>query len=227
MSESNNYKIGHRRRLKERFLLSSSSIPDYELLELILFNAIPRRDVKPYAKDLLKHFGSLGKVINLDVKKLKEFDSKIPESVIFQFELIRETQNRVLRSNLYDRILLNNMTSLNDYLRSTIGNSNIEHFRIFYLNTKNYLIADELMQSGTVDQTSVYPREILKKAIFHEASAIILAHNHPSGISKPSKSDIIITNKIVEACKTIDVKVHDHIIVTGNKILSFKSENLM
>lgn len=219
------HKSGHRKRLKDRFFSAPESVPDYELLELILFNAIPRRDVKPYSKELIKKFGSFSKVINLDLNKLN--DIEVPYSVIHQFMLIKESQNRILKGNLSEVTILNNMTALHDYLRNSIGNSNIEHFRVIYLNTKNHLIADEVMQSGTVDQTSVYPREILKKAIYHDASAIIIAHNHPSGVAKPSKADILVTNKIVEACKTIDVKVHDHIIVASNEIFSFRTENLM
>lgn len=222
-----NYKAGHRKRLKERFLSAPESLPDYELLELILFNAFPRRDVKPYAKELINKFGNFSTIINLDPTKTKDLENNITNSVDLQFNIIKESIRRVLKGNIRDVTLLNNITSVYDYLRMSIGQSNVEHFKVLYLNTKNHLIADELMQSGTVDQTTIYPREIVKRAIYHDASAVIITHNHPSGVAKPSSADITITHKIVNACKAVDIKVHDHIIVARNKIFSFKTENLL
>jgi DNA repair protein RadC len=218
---------GHRQRLKDRFISSPESLPDYEILELILFNALPRRDVKPYAKTLLSKFGGLFNLINIDETKLRSLDTPLPDSVSYQFKLIKELSKRLLKENISDKPLLNNITLVNDYLRTTIGGSSIEQFRILYLNSKNHLIADETMNSGTIDQTTVYPREILKKSIFYDAAAIIIAHNHPSGVATPSKADVMVTHQIVAACKTIDVVVHDHIIVSPKQIYSFKSEGLL
>ncbi len=218
---------GHRKRLKERFMIAPESLPDYEILELVLFNALPRKDVKILAKSLIAQYGSFAKAVNFDECSADKKSTTISPSVIYQFQLIKESLKRLLKENISQRTLLNNWNSLYDYLQVDIGHLNIEHFRILYLNTKNFLIADEIHATGTIDQASVYPREILKKAIFHGAASVILAHNHPSGITKPSKSDIIITSKIMEACKMIDVNVHDHIIIGGNDIFSFKSNNLL
>ncbi len=217
---------GHRKRLKERFMISPESLPDYEILELVLFNALPRRDVKILAKSLISQYGNFAKVINFDENHINESD-EISPSVNFQFQLLKESLKRLLKENISQKTLLNNWNALYDYLQADMGHLNIEHFRILYLNTKNFLIADEVHATGTIDQASVYPREILKKAIFHGAASVILAHNHPSGVTKPSKSDIIITTKIMEACKMIDVNVHDHIIIAGNDVFSFKSNNLL
>jgi len=223
------YNIGHRQRLKERFLSAPESLPDYEILELLLFNAIPRRDVKPLAKELIQSHGSFAKVLNFDVSQMPEDDNSepIPQSIILQFELVKESIKRLLKEEISNKSILNSWNAVNDYLRITMGQQNIEHFRVLYLNTKNHLICDEVQKSGTIDQTSVYPREIVKKAIFHNAASIILVHNHPSGVASPSKADINLTLKIIEACKTIDVQVHDHIIVAGNSIYSFKSNHIL
>ncbi|MDX1923651.1 MAG: DNA repair protein RadC [Rickettsiaceae bacterium] len=226
-----NLNQGHRKRLKDRFTISPSAVHDYELLELILFNAIPRRDVKNLAKTLIKKCGGFPQVINLDEVRLKDLQSEmgkeIPKSLYTQFAIIKESIARILSDELKEREILGRSAALNDYLLATMSNKNTESFRVLYLNTKNHLIAEEIQDVGTVDQTQVYPREIVKKAIFHGASAIILVHNHPSGIATPSKADIIITNKIIEACKTIEVAVHDHVIVGSGRIYSFRSNGII
>ena len=232
MIQDENLLTGHRKRAKERFLNSPEGLLDYEILELILFNAIPRRDVRPMAKKLIKEYKNFAKVVDFDITKSRDLgssmqDKKVPESVIFQFSLIKEVIKRILKEDISEKILLNSWNSLHDYLQATMGHQNIENFRVLYLNTKNHLIHDDIQQYGTIDQTNVYPREILKKAIFHDATAIILAHNHPSGVTTPSKADIALTSKIIEACKSIDVVVHDHVIVAGNKVFSFKAHNLI
>jgi DNA repair protein RadC len=218
---------GHRKRLKDRFISSPKSIPDYELAELILFNAIPRKDVKLFAKKIVSNCENFGKVLELDSVKLKAIDDKIPSSVALQFAIIRESISRSLSSEMKERITLGSGDAVKEYLVGVMAHREVENFRILYLSTKNQLITEEIQEFGTVDQTQVYPREIIKKAIFYGASAIILAHNHPSGVPNPSKADIIMTNKIVEACKAIDVAVHDHVIVGGKKVFSFRSNNLL
>ncbi len=218
---------GHRQRLRERFLNSPEGLLDYEILELILFNAIPRRDVRSMAKILIKEYKNFAKVVDFDVTKYKDMEEKFSKGVLFQFALIKEVIKRLLKEEITEKIVLSSWNSLYDYLQATMGHQNIENFRVLYLNTKNHLIHDEVQEYGTIDQTSVYPREILKKAIFYDAASIILAHNHPSGVTNPSKADILITNKIIEACKSIDVEVHDHVIIAGNKVFSFKSHNLI
>lgn len=225
------YTKGHRQRLKERFLNAPEALPDYEILELLLFNAIPRRDMKPLAKHLINKWGNFAKVVNFDTTKLEESklennNTEITSSIIYQLALVKECVRRLLKEQISDKPILSNWNALHDYLQATMGYENTEHFRVLYLNTKNHLICDEVQKSGTIDQTSAYPREIVKRAIFHNAAAIILAHNHPSGVASPSKADVNLTIKIIEACKTIDVIVHDHVIVAGSKVFSFKSNNL-
>ncbi|MDX2049591.1 MAG: DNA repair protein RadC [Rickettsiaceae bacterium] len=219
--------LGHRQRLKSRFIKAPKSLPDYEFLELVLFNAIPRKDVKPLAKKLITQFGNFAKVINSDDIKLKSFDNSITDAVIIQLEIIRESIARILLGRIKEDVIISGARALNDYLIATMSDLETEIFRIIYLNTKNHLIADEINEYGTIDQVHVYPREIVKRALFHGASAIILVHNHPSGIPKPSEADVIITKKIINACKTIDVDVHDHIIVGAHELFSFKANELM
>lgn len=227
MKNSQNHTTGHRSRLKERFIKMPSALPDYELMELILFNAIPRKDVKPIAKKIMEKTKNFAKAMHIKEEELIQIDSSIPKSILTQFALIKEATSRILYADITEKTILGSTTALNNYLLATMSNKEIENFRILFLNTKNHLIAEELQEVGTIDQTQVYPREIIKKAIFYGASAIILAHNHPSGVPKPSKADIIMTNKIVEACKTIEVSVHDHVIVGGTDIYSFRTNNLL
>lgn len=219
--------IGHRQRLREKFLTNSSdSFSDYELLEMLLFISKPRGDVKPLAKKLLKEFGSLAKVIHAEGEQLQAIKHVGP-STIFTIKLIRSLIKRVLKRQIEKKIILQSWSSLMDYLITTQGYKTIEQFRVLYLNTKNILIADEVQEGGTVDQTQVYPREIVKRALFHAATAIILVHNHPSGNASPSKSDIDMTKKIIGACATVNIQVHDHVIVTKDGFYSFKSNMLI
>ncbi|KJV56559.1 DNA repair RadC family protein [Orientia chuto str. Dubai] len=222
------YCLGHRKRLKERFLQSipGNSLPDYELLELLLFHSIKRQDVKPIAKDLLKQFTTLTNVIYAEKDKLMSIPM-VSNSVCIPIFLVKEFIHRILAQKVMNQHILSSWSSLLEYLKMTIGKAKIEQFRILFLNKKNIVIADELHGTGTVDQTPVYPREIVKRALFHEASAIILVHNHPSGIPKPSAIDIEITQKIVEACKTFSIVVHDHVIICSNDFFSFKSNLLL
>jgi len=217
---------GHRQRLKQRFLANPQAIHDYELLELILFSAIPRKDVKPLAKNLIKHYKTFARVINNDIDKLEEFPEVTP-AVMTSFEIIKQAVKHILKQEIIERPLLSNWNSLMDYLRASMGSLPREQFRVLFLNSKNYLIADEAQEVGTVDHTVVYPREIVKRALFHEATAIILAHNHPSGVPNPSKADVELTMKLSEACNSIGVVIHDHIVVTSNDVYSFKTNNLL
>jgi DNA repair protein RadC len=217
---------GHRKRLKERFVLSTSSIPEYEILELILFWSNPRKDVKPLAKELLSNFGNLSKLIHADITKFSHING-VTEATLVNFLLIKEILRRILKKNIESENILSSWASVIDYLQVTMGHNQIENFRILFLNKKNILIADELQEVGTFDQTPVYPREVLKRALFHEASSIILVHNHPSGNPNPSKADISLTNRIVETCKPLGILVHDHIIIAKNNFFSFKSHLLL
>ncbi|WP_316354330.1 RadC family protein [Candidatus Trichorickettsia mobilis] len=219
--------IGHRSRLRQKVLDHQlDSFADYELLELLLFTAIPRRDVKPIAKKLLNQFGSLSGLINADKDKLLLIE-EINKNFCINLYVVRELINRVLKQKIVNNNIIGCWSDLLDYLKSTMGSLKIEQFKVLFLNKKNILIADELMSVGTIDQAAVYPREIIKRALFHEAGAIILTHNHPSGSPTPSKSDLELTKKIVEVCSAVSISVHDHVIIAGGEYYSFKSNLLL
>ncbi len=225
-SSSKHY-IGHRKRLKDKFLASNGiAVHDYELVELLLFQAIPRKDVKPLAKKLLEIFGGINELVNADRDKIMKIEG-VTESVYFQLKLMKEVINRIFISAVINQHIISSWTALLDYLKFNMGSLKIEQFRVLFLNKKNALIKDEIMATGTIDQTPVYPREIVKKALFHDAGAIILVHNHPTGNTKPSKADVELTRQIVEACETINVDVHDHVIIGANDYYSFKSNMLL
>jgi DNA repair protein RadC len=218
---------GHRQRLKDRFLQGGpEALPDYELLELVLFNAIPRRDTKPVAKRLIERFGSFAEVINAPPERLMEVKG-IGEAVVVQLKLMRACALRVMRGGIMQRPLLKSWDAVIDYCRAAMAFEAQEQFRILFLDKKNRLIADELQQRGTVDHTPVYVREVVKRALELSASAIILVHNHPSGDPTPSRADIDMTNQIVSAAKPLGVLIHDHIIVGREGYSSFKSLNLI
>lgn len=226
MEESPHY-LGHRARLRERFLgAGGDAMPDYELLELILFSARARGDVKPLAKRLLKQFGSFDKVIYADEHALRAVD-EVGDAAIAALKTIRVAAQRLVKSELGNEPVIQSWSALMDYCKLAMGQSKIEEFRVLFLNHRHALIGDEVMQRGTVNHTPVYPREIVKRALELAASAVILVHNHPSGDPTPSKADIDITAKIVEACATINVTVHDHVIITGAGHYSFKSFGLI
>ncbi len=219
--------VGHRRRLKDKFLkYPPASISDYGLLELILFQVIPRRDVKPLAKRLLKRFGNFSNLVHAEREKLSLVD-EVTEPVFMQFGIIREILTRVLSDKIMDKNVISSWGSLLEYLHFNMGFLKVEQFRVLFLSKKNTLIADEVMATGTIDQTPVYPREIIKRSLFHEAGAIILVHNHPSGNTTPSVADIDLTTQIVNACKTVNIEVHDHVIIGGGDYYSFKSNMLL
>ena len=219
--------IGHRGRLKERFLKTNpESFSDYELLELLLFQSIPRRDVKPIAKNLLQEFNDLNQLINAERERVLALED-VTDSTFLQLKILRELMNRIFHNRVEKMNVISSWSALLEYLKFNMGTLKLEQFRVLFLNKKNMLIADKVMATGTIDQTPVYPREIVKKALFYEAGAIILVHNHPSGNIKPSNSDIDLTAQIVNACNTVNVSVHDHVIIGGNDYYSFKSNMLL
>lgn len=231
MSEQKPHYHGHRARLKERFTKSvkdgkTSSIPDYEILEIILFSCFPRRDVKPIAKTLLEEFGSLEKLFTCDLEKLEKSEN-INESTLSMIKAINEVSLRTLKSKTAEKPILQSWKAVLDYCRLAMGSSSKEQFRILFLNQKNFLIEDEVQQTGTVDQTPVYPREVVKRALDLGASSLILVHNHPSGDPSPSKSDIEITEQIENALNSINIKLHDHLIIAGEKHFSFAGNGLI
>ncbi|WP_375332684.1 RadC family protein [Candidatus Tisiphia endosymbiont of Psammoecus bipunctatus] len=218
--------IGHRQRLRQRIIVSAENLADYELLEMILFFVIPRKDVKPLAKELLTQFGSLANLINTDKEKLLNIKGT-NDNLYVNFVIMRELTNRMLKQKVINQNVISSWNVLIDYLKATMGSMKTEQFRILFLNKKNVLIADEVLSQGTIDQATIYPREIIKRALFNEAGAIILVHNHPSGVSKPSNTDIELTHKIVETCANMNISVHDHVIITANEYFSFKSNMLL
>jgi DNA repair protein RadC len=218
--------LGHRARVKEKFLKSPSSLQDYELLELALFWALPRKDTKPLAKQMLSDLKNLAGIIYADPDKLLSVEGA-NQGMLINFMIIREFLDRVLKQNVINTHVLSSWNALVEYLQTTMGSIKTEQFRIIFLNSKNIIVADEIQSVGTVDQTSIYPREVVKRALFHESTAIILVHNHPSGDPKPSRADIELTKEVVQACLTFNIKVHDHVIISKRKFFSFKSECLL
>ena len=220
-------RAGHRQRLKDRFVASGpESLPDYELLELVLFSAIPRRDTKPLAKRLLDRFGSFAEVINAPPERLKEVKG-VGDAAVTQLKLVRAAALRLMRGGIMQRPVLGSWASVLEYCRAAMGFEAREQFRILFLDKKNRLIADEVQQQGTVDHTPVYIREVVKRALELSASAIILVHNHPSGDPTPSRADIDMTRQIVDAAKPLGIAVHDHIIVGRQGHASLKGLRLM
>ena len=201
-------------------------LPDYEMLELVLYLALSRSDVKPLAKRLLERFGGYAEVISADASELKEIDG-VGDAVVAALKTVRDAAVRLAKEEVYEKPVLSSWQSLMDYCRSSMGFAKTEQFRVFFLNRKNMLIADEIQQEGTVDHTPVYPREVVKRALELGATAIILAHNHPSGDAAPSKNDIEITREIKEAGEKLGIVLHDHIVVARNGTTSFKSSGLI
>jgi DNA repair protein RadC len=217
---------GHRQRLKDRFVAGGpEALPDYELLELVLFNAISRRDTKPMAKRLIERFGSFAEAINAPPERLKEVKG-VGDAAIVQLKLVRAAALRLMQGGIMQRPVLTSWTAVLDYCRAAMGFEAREQFRILFLDKKNRLIADEVQQRGTVDHTPVYVREVVKRALELSASAIILVHNHPSGDPTPSRADIDMTRQIVDAAKPLGVTIHDHIIVGRQGHASFKGLKL-
>jgi DNA repair protein RadC len=218
---------GHRQRLRQRFLAAGGeAISDYEMLELILFRAIPQRDVKPLAKDLLATFGSFSEVIAAPVERLKEVDG-LGEAAIAELKIVQAAANRLVRGEVKQRQVLSSWSNVLDYCRAAMAFENKEHFRILFLDKGNHLIADEQHQTGTVDHTPVYPREVVKRALELSATAVILVHNHPSGDPTPSRADIDMTRAIVEVARPLGIAVHDHLIVGKDGHASLKALKLM
>jgi DNA repair protein RadC len=218
---------GHRDRLRARFQDGGAdAVADYELLELYLFRSIPRRDVKPIAKDLIAKFGSFAETVSAPINLLIEVKG-VSDKVALDLKILQAGGQKLGQENVLGRPILSSWTALLNYCRSAMQYEGKEQFRVLFLDRKNRLIADEVMGKGTVDRAPVYPREVIKRVLELEASAIILTHNHPSGDPTPSQSDIDMTNQIITAAKAINISVHDHLIIGRNDTASFKSLGLM
>jgi len=219
--------LGHRKRLKQRFRKGGAdALPDYELLELLLFSAIPRRDVKPLAKRLIGRFGSFAEVINAPEDLLRE-DGEVGDAVVGELRLVRAAALRLMKGQVIDRPVLSSWTAVLDYCRAAMAFEVREQFRVLFLDKRNRVIADEVQGHGTVDHTPVYVREVVKRALELSATAIILVHNHPSGDPTPSRADIEMTRQIVAAARNLDIVVHDHVIVGKSGHASFKGLGLI
>ena len=218
---------GHRPRLRQRFLEGGAdALPDYELLELYLFQCIPQKDTKPLAKHLIATFGSFAEVMTAPIEQLTQVKG-VGAVTAANIKVLHAAALRLSRENVMSRPVLSSWTALLDYVRGAMQYEKNEQFRVLFLDKKNRLIDDVILGKGTVDRAPVYPREIIKKALDIGSTAIILCHNHPSGDPTPSQSDIDMTNHVISAAKPIGIAVHDHIIVGRNNTVSFKSLGLM
>lgn len=219
--------LGHRQRLRDRFMESgASALADYELLELVLFRAIPRRDVKPLAKALIKRFGSFAETAAARPERLREIEG-LGEAAIVEIKLTEAVATRLARGKIEARQTLSSFIDVLDYCRTAMAYADREEFRVLFLDKRNALIADEVQGVGTIDHTPVYPREIIRRALELGASALILAHNHPSGDPTPSAADIRMTKDIVAIAEPFGITVHDHLIVGKHGQTSFRGQKLI
>ena len=217
------YLRDHRKRLRSRFMAGGAdAVPDYEMLELVLFRAIPRRDVKPLARLLLDQFGDFNRVISAAPERLAKI-SGVGEAVIQELKIVEAAAHRLSRARVMQKHVISGWDAVLDYCHTTMAHQETEQFRILFLDKKNVLIADEKQARGTVDHVPVYPREVVKRALDLNASALILVHNHPSGDPTPSQADITITGQISDAAQALGLVLHDHLIIGKSTELSFRA----
>jgi DNA repair protein RadC len=213
--------------LRERFLAGgAAALPDYEMLELILFRAIPRQDVKPLTYALLQVFGDFNRVLSAPVSRLAEVKG-VGDAVITELKIVEAAAQRLARSRILQRHVISSWDAVLDYCHTTMAHRDTEQFRVLFLDRKNVLIADEAQAQGTVDHVPVYPREVVKRALELNASALILVHNHPSGDPTPSDADIAMTQQIQTAAEALGMTLHDHLVIGKSRELSFRSEGLL
>ena len=218
---------GHRQRLREKLTSAGSdALHDYELLELYLFRSIPRRDVKPIAKNLIAKFGDLGGVAAAPLEQLTQIKG-ISEKTASELKLIQALSERLAREQVIGKPVISSWSALVGYCRTALQFERTEQFRVLFLDRKNRLIADEILGRGTIDHAPVYPREVVKRALAHEASALILVHNHPSGDATPSQTDIEMTRTLAEVCQPFDIVLHDHLVIARESTASFKTLGLL
>ena len=221
------YIADHRARLRSRFRDGGAvALPDYELLELVLFRAIPRQDVKPLARLLLDSFGDFNRVVTATPARLASVKG-VGEAVITELKIVEAAAQRMMRARVLNRAVLSSWDALLDYCHTAMAHRDTEQFRILYLDRKNVLIADEEQARGTVDHVPVYPREVVKRALELNASALILVHNHPSGDPTPSESDLTMTLQVRDAAQVLGINLHDHLIIGKSRELSFRSQGYL
>jgi len=217
------YIADHRKRLRDRFIQGGAqALPDYEMLELVLFRAIPRQDVKPLAHLLLETFGDFNRVISAPVPRLMMVKG-VGEAVVLEMKIVEAAAQRLMRARVMHKPVLSSWNALLDYCHTAMAHRETEQFRILYLDRKNLLIADEEQAKGTVDHVPVYPREVVKRALELNASALIMVHNHPSGDPTPSDADISMTLQVQEAAQVLGLTLHDHLIIGKSREVSFRS----
>lgn len=216
--------LEHRKRLRTRFLKDMGDhMEDYEILELLLCQTIPRRDVKPLAKSMIRDFGDIAGVLAAPPEALSKVEG-LGETSIVGLKLVQHAALRMLRQDLENAHVLSSWQAVLDYCRAAMGREKIEQFRLLFLDNRNRLMADEVQQRGTVDHTPLYPREVVKRALELHASALIMVHNHPSGDPTPSKADIAMTKTVRDALAKVDIKLHDHIIIARTDVRSLRSD---
>jgi len=225
--QKKDHRLGHRARMRDKVLNQGvNALADYELLEMLLYAAAPRGDTKPLAKTLIDHFGSLGGVMSASNDDLRKVEN-LSDAGIVTIRIAEKLGEKLLRVKVEKKNILSSWQALQEYCQAIMGRKDVEHFRILFLNNKNHLIADELQQTGTVNHTAVYPREVVKRALELGAVSLILVHNHPSGDTTPSRADIQMTEQIIKAAAALNIQVHDHLIVSRTESTSFKSKGLM
>lgn len=218
---------GHRERLRERFRQGGAeAMPDYELMELILFRAIPRRDVKPLAKAIIAKLGGFVEAISASEERLAEVPG-LGAAAITEIRLVRAVALRMMQRGVLNAPVLDAWTKVVQYCRAAMGFETREQFRILFLDKRNRLVADEVQGKGTIDHTPVYVREVVRRALELSAAAIVLVHNHPSGDATPSRADIAITKEIITAAKVFGIEVHDHLIITRKEEASLRGLGLV
>lgn len=221
------YIADHRARLRARFMEGGAqALPDYEMLELVLFRAIPRQDVKPLARRLIDLFGDFNRVLSAPVSRLAQVPGVGP-AVICELKLVEAAAHRLARSRVMQRHVISSWDAVVDYCHTVMAHRDTEQFRVLFLDRKNVLIADEEQARGTVDHVPVYPREVVKRALELNASALILVHNHPSGDPTPSDADIAMTAQVEQAAQALGLTLHDHLIVGKSRELSFRASGLI
>ena len=221
------YLADHRKRLRERFRTGgATAMPDYELLELALFRAIPRQDVKPLARRLIETFGDVNGVLSAPVTRLEAIEG-VGAAVATELKIIEALAHRMARAKVLRRHVISSWDAVLDYCHTVMAHRDTEQFRILFLDRKNILIADEAQGQGTVDHVPVYPREVVKRALELNASALILVHNHPSGDPPPSDADIDMTRQIHEAANALGIALHDHLVIGRSRELSFRAQGLL
>ena len=227
LAEAQPHYLGHRERLRERFVTGGgAALQDYELLELLLFRILPRRDTKPIAKAMLERFGSFSEALGAPPHLLEEIDGLGP-TAIADLKVILAAAQRIGRDAILNKPILGSWAEVIDYCKAQMAYETTEQFRILFLDKKNRLIADEVQQTGTVDHTPVYPREVIKRSLELSATALILVHNHPSGDPAPSSADIQMTRQIADVAKPLGIVVHDHIIVGRSGHASLRGMKLI